>query len=132
MQAIEHVIASLECASATGDDLTEAFYAAYFRRCPESRALLEHTDATVRGRMLEGVFEILLIDDAEEQRRCIAFEVKTHRGYGARRHMYAHLFDALQEVVRDACGESWCADWDRAWRERSGAMLEEIEPRAVA
>ncbi|HSG90213.1 MAG TPA: globin [Pseudomonadales bacterium] len=132
MSDVERVIESLECAAEQGGDLSPAFYAEYFRLCPDSRGLMKHIDEHVQGRMLASVYELLMLPDAGEQQRFIAFEVQTHRAYGARRYMYDHLFQALRNVIRDACGKAWTPQWEHAWNDRVEALLAEIDDYAIA
>lgn len=129
---VEGVIASLECAAAGDIDLVPVFYAEYFRLCPDSRGLMKHVDEHVQGRMLASVYELLMLPDSAAQQRLIAFEVQTHRAYGARRWMYDHLFQALHTVLRDACGDDWRPEWDRAWARRVATLLAEIDDFAIA
>lgn len=129
---VDAVIASLECAAQRDVDLAPAFYAEYFRLCPDSRGLMKHVDEHVQGRMLASVYELLMLPNADEQQRLIAFEVQTHRAYGARRWMYDHLFKALHTVLRDACGDDWRPEWDRAWTRRVETLLAEIDDFAIA
>jgi hypothetical protein len=123
------VMASLETAAGAGD-LSDAFYAAYEARCAESAEVMAHMDATMRGRMLAGLHDLLLIPGAEEQARYMAFELGNHEAYGAKPHMYAPLFEALHATVREACGEAWTDDFEAAWRRRTEALLGEVEARA--
>lgn len=126
---IEAVIASLEVA-ATAGDLTEPFFAEYRARCADSAAAMDHMDQQMRGRMLAGLYDLLLIPDAAEQSRYMAFELGNHEAYGAKPHMYAPLFAALLQVVRQACGAAWSPVWAAAWDRRVAALMAEVEAQA--
>ena len=125
--AIARVAASLEVAAGSEDDLSHAFFESYLKRCPDSRALMEHMDDHMRGRMMSGIYDLMLVASDEDQRRYMAFELDNHTSYGARPHMYEHLFDALLESVREACGEAWTEDWEQAWRARMNTLLTEAQ-----
>ncbi len=110
------------------DDLSPQIYQRYFELCPESAALMEHTDDHMRGRMLEEVFRLLLNPDTAAESEYLQFEVGNHNAYGAQVHMYANVLIAVRDCVQSALG---AAGWEQAtadaWDARVSAIVSAIE-----
>lgn len=123
------VIESLEIAAERAGDLREAVYRNYYDACPDAWALMAHVDEHMQGRMLDEVLRLLMIDDFEPEAGYLNFEVENHRGYNVERGMYPDLLRAVQQVVREALGEDWTADFDAAWSARIAALVAEVETR---
>lgn len=122
---LAEVAASLERAAEAGDPVP-AIYARWFERDPEAAAVMDYVDPVTRGRMIAGVLELLVMDDAEERAAYLVFELANHRAYGARSGMYDTLLDAVGVVIREACGADWSAARDRAWARRLGQLRAEL------
>ncbi|MDZ7684751.1 MAG: globin [Gammaproteobacteria bacterium] len=105
-------------------------YAAYFKRCPGSEALMSHIDNLVRGKMLNEVFRLMLEPSLLDESRYLDFEVDNHRrAYSVEPHMYGNLLAALKDTVRDLIIEDWTNEMDAAWQQRIDELLAEIEER---
>lgn len=117
------VEAALECAGTLGVDPGPDFWKRYFAASPEAEGRMVHMDEYMRGRMLASVFDLLMIEDEEERRAFLAFEIGNHDAYGARLAMYEALFPALQEALRDVCADAWDPAWDLAWSRRVEELL---------
>lgn len=124
------VTRSLEIAAANAGDITEDVYRRYFAACPGSEALMSHIDHLVRGKMLEEVFRLIMLDDYAGEQQYLDFEVANHKhAYSVEPHMYGNLLQALQDAVRDAVGEDWTRGYEAAWNARRERLLAEIRVR---
>lgn len=124
--AIDTLIATLESAAAVEPDFYGATFSRYFELCPDSRELMQHTDEMMRGRMMEQVVGLLMDADAESLEVYFKFEVGNHEAYGAQPHMYAHLFQACEDVTRELCTLPWGPEEDAAWAKQRRVLLEMI------
>jgi hypothetical protein len=121
------VVHSLEIAAEREGDISQAVYDAYFSRCPGSEALMAHIDHIVRGRMLEEVFRLIMLDDYSSEQAYLNFEVDNHKNaYSVEPHMYENLLGALKDTVKEAVGESWDDAFDAAWSARINSLSHEI------
>ena len=57
------VLKSFELAAETGTDITPLIYDKYFKSSPESVDLMSHIDELVRGKMMEEVFRLLMVEN---------------------------------------------------------------------
>lgn len=112
----------LACAGEQGADPAEAFWANYFARHRGAEGRMAHMDEHMRGRMLASVYDLLMISDAEDERRFLDFEIGNHDAYGAEQSMYDALFDSLGIALEEACGDAWQAAWAEAWARRTGRL----------
>jgi hypothetical protein len=124
------VCESLELAAAAAGDISAAIYADYFARCPGSEALMSHIDHIVRGKMLEEVFRLLMIQDYAGEEGYLNFEMRNHRlAYSVEAHMYANLLDAILATVRTAAADAWTPAFEAAWEKRLADLTAEISAR---
>lgn len=123
------VVQSLEIA-AEGGDFSKAVYELYFSRCPGSEALMSHIDHIVRGRMLDEVFRLIMLDNYGSEQAYLNFEVDNHKNaYSVEPHMYENLLFALKDTVRDTVGQQWNNSFDEAWDNRIDLLKKEISER---
>ncbi len=121
--AIDTLIATLESAAAAEPDFYAKTFARYFELCPDSAELMLHTDELMRGRMMEQVVSLLMDADAGSLEVYFKFEVANHEAYGAKPQMYAHLFQACEDVTRVHCTLPWGSDEDVAWAKQRRVLL---------
>jgi hemoglobin-like flavoprotein len=122
------IISSLDIAADKGVDITPLVYARYFQNCPESEQLMEDADPHARGKMLEEVMRLLMLEDILAEESYLVFETKTHeQSYHVMRHMYASLLNAVLEVVKGEVGKDWNEAFEQAWRGRVTSLLKAIE-----
>ena len=126
------LLASLEQAAEIAGDIAPAIYARYFERCPDSMAIMVHTDEHMRGRMIEEVYRLLMAEDVSQERDYLVFETSNHRAYGAQPHMYENLLLATQDVVEKALGENFDDAMKAAWEKRLEDLLSMLRPFAAA
>ncbi|HTL00292.1 MAG TPA: globin [Pseudomonadales bacterium] len=123
--SFEAIVESFEIAAERGD-VAPAIYEAYFARCPESRELMRYVDTHMRGRMLDSVFTLLMSDEASDEFRYLQFEAAAHSSYGVLPYMYGNLLAAVEDTVRQACGNRWTPAMSDAWHARLDIVLREI------
>ena len=124
------VCLSLEIAAEMAGDISPAIYQNYFARCPGSEALMSHIDKLVRGKMLDEVFRLLMVEDYSGEANYLNFEMKNHRlAYSVETHMYGNLLAAIKETVENALGGAWTQSFEHAWQQRLADLLMEIDNR---
>ncbi len=126
------LLASLEQAAEIAGDIAPAIYARYFERCPDSMAIMVHTDEHMRGRMIEEVYRLLMAEDVAQEREYLVFETSNHRAYGAQPHMYENLLLATQDVVQQALGDNFDGAMKAEWGKRLEDLLSMLRPFAAA
>jgi hypothetical protein len=127
------IISSLEIAAERSGDITPAVYDIYFENSPGSRELMAHVDHLVRGKMLEEVMRLLMVEDMAVEDQYLTFEMKTHEeSYSVIESMYASLLQAVWQVVREGTGEEWNAAYETAWQERVASLHDEIKNHSPA
>ena len=125
------VLASLELAAEKSGDITPEIYQRYFAGCPGSRDLMSHIDDLVRGKMMEEVFRLIMVQDYEEESHYLNFEVKNHKyAYSVESHMYTSLLNAVHQTVKDSVAEDWSAMMEDAWQTRISRLISELEQRS--
>lgn len=127
MSTSDAVIASLERAAETCDDLSPAVYRRFAECCPETFALMVHTDDYMRGRMMNDVLTMAMTPAEDMDAGYLNFEVRSHRAYGVTADMFRPLLEILRDTVRDVLGDGWQAAHQAAWEERIGAITRRIE-----
>ena len=85
-----------------------------------------HMDQGMRGRMLAGIFDLLLMEE-EPRRALLDFEVPNHRSYGATLTGYQGLFEGLVTVL--AAQDPGNEAGREALQARCARILEDIEAR---
>ncbi|MBT4162359.1 MAG: globin [Gammaproteobacteria bacterium] len=124
------IIRSLELAVANAGDITPAVYKKYFARCQDSKALMIHVDELVRGKMMDEVYRLVMVEDYGEEDGYLNWEVDNHEmAYSVKPHMYESLFSALIETICESLGDEWNADYAAAWKQRSDRLRHEIVRR---
>lgn len=124
------VTESLLIAAENAGDIAEDVYRNYFERCPGSEALMAHIDHLVRGKMLEEVFRLIMLESYADESNYLNFEVNNHKlAYSVEPHMYGNLLAALTDTVRSAVGEAWTPEMQSAWEARTASLTKEIELR---
>jgi len=125
-QQSAHIIAAMELAAEAAGDITPAVFDRYFARCGDSKALMEHMDEHMLGRMMEQVILLLMESGEEELASYIEFETASHRAYGVKPHMYESLMLAVQDVISQAVGDAYTEEMAEALQSRIDYLLGEI------
>lgn len=122
----ETITEALEMVAERAGDITGAVFDRYFERCSDSKALMEHTDEYMRGRMMEQVLLLLMEPGESELESYLEFETTNHRAYGVEQYMYERLMSAVTDVVAKALGDDYSPDMQSAFAARTGFLLKEI------
>jgi len=131
MNDSETITAAMELAAERAGDITEAVFARYFDRCSGSRALMDHTDEYMRGRMMTQVLLLMMEPGEAELESYLAFETDAHAAYGVQQYMYENLLAAVHETVADALNGSFTPAMDSAFSARIDHLLKAIAAAAA-
>ena len=130
-QGDDPVLVSLELAADKAGDITPEIYRRYFASCPGSQDLMSHIDDLVRGKMMEEVFRLIMVEDYVDESHYLNFEVKNHKyAYSVQPHMYTNLLNAVQVTVKESVAEEWNPGMEDAWQARIGSLISELEQRS--
>ena len=124
---LDGLITSLELAAQRVPDFYHRVFERYFELCPDSQALMSHTDSHIRGRMMEQVVSLLMDDDIESLDTYFAFEAANHLSYGAKPHMYENLFNACEQIVTSANAGDWNKTAAGAWQTQTARLLHAMQ-----
>jgi hemoglobin-like flavoprotein len=118
---------SLELVAERSGDITEQVYQKYFASSPESGELMEYVDPGPRGKMIDEILRLVMVEDYHEEEGYLNWEVDNHEiAYSVKPEMYDPLFGALIDTVREAVGADWTDDMEEAWRTRTSSLRQEI------
>ena len=120
------IIHTFEQVAERAGDITDAIVQRYFQRCRDSRALMDHMDEHMLGRMMEQVLLLLMEDGEEGLESYLEFETAAHRSYGVEHRMYESLMSAVQDVIAETLGEAFTAEMAAALSRRIDFLLAEI------
>ncbi len=116
----ELIAESLELLSESDVDIYGKVYEHFFRINPGAEELMTHMDALTRGRMLEEVTRLFMVDDLSAESAYITFEYNNHKtAYSVQSNMYRELFDAFAIAVKEVVGGGWRLEFDNAWMSRA-------------
>ena len=108
-------------------DLMDATYKRFFQLCPEAEGLMGHSDAPMRGRMLEQTYELLMNAELDGPESYFRWEIANHlSAYGVSAQMYDTYFQALGEAMAQALGSRWDAQLANAWQARVENLLRDV------
>ncbi|MBV1906792.1 MAG: hypothetical protein KUG75_11995 [Pseudomonadales bacterium] len=130
-QICKNAIATIErslfqVAEASGD-ITPLVYADYFAHCEGSEYLMLDIEDREKGRMMDEVFRLLLVQELRPEKEYLRYETKNHQGYGVELEMYEKLFNSLQNTVKRLLGSSWLPEFEEAWQFRITELLDIIK-----
>ena len=112
-----------------GVDITPQVFQEFEAATPDVSQHIGMMDAYMRGRMLEQVIKLLM---GETEDGYLAFEVRTHQGYGANDAFYLSLFESVKQVVQEMSGGSWTEREDAAWDSTIERIVGEIGELGVS
>ena len=116
----ELIAESLELLSESDVDIYGKVYEHFFRMSPGAEELMTHMDELTRGRMLEEVTRLLMVDDLGAESAYVTFEHNNHKtAYSVQSLMYRELFDAFAIAVKEIVGGAWRPEFDEAWMSRA-------------
>ncbi|MDC0069405.1 globin [Gammaproteobacteria bacterium] len=110
---------SLEMLSESEADIYGRVYEHFFRINPDAEELMTHMDELTRGRMLEEVTRLLMVNDLGTESAYVEFEYNNHKAaYNVQSRMYRQLFDAFVIAVKESVGDAWRSEFEEAWMSR--------------
>ena len=125
------VLKSFELTAETGTDITPLIYDKYFKSSPESVDLMSHIDELVRGKMMEEVFRLLMVENYQPEAKYLNFEIKNHESaYNVEPDMYIKLLDAVRVAVKDTLRSEWSIEYEEAWQGRISDLTNELLSRS--
>jgi hemoglobin-like flavoprotein len=119
---------TLELTLAQDDTFPQRFYDILFAAHPEVRPMFHRSSRIAQNKMFAQKLTAIVdhIDDPAWLEREVRSLASTHAGYGVTKEMYAWVGDALIATLREACGDAWTDEVDRAWRAAYGAVASAI------
>ncbi len=110
-------------------DISPLVYQRFYATSAQSEALMAHIDDLARGKMMEEVIRLLLVEDMSGEAEYLDFEVKTHRdSYSVTEDMYEPLMQAVLTAIREGDDE-WNDEVEAAWQSRIHAIMDGFRSR---
>jgi hypothetical protein len=124
------ILTSFEQAAERAGDITTDIYERYYARCPEARAIMQHVDPYMQGRMMNEVLTLVMTEPAELPEGYLVFETANHASYGVVLDMYPDLLKAVRDAVRAAVADGWSEACETAWNGRMDALIARLNAAA--
>lgn len=121
-----HILTAMERVAEKAGDISPAIFARYFERCGESKALMDHMDEHMLGRMMDQVLLLIMEPGEDELTSYIEFETASHRSYGVQPHMYESLMKSVQDVFARELADEFTQEMNDALQGRIDYLLKEI------
>lgn len=103
-------------------------YERFFQLRPDAEGLMQQADVSMRGRMLDQTFELLMDPDVLGPESYFRWEVNNHvSAYGVSADMYGPYFQAMGDVLAPALGDEWTEQIAWAWQVRVTDLLQDLE-----
>ena len=118
-----------ETLAESDNDITEAVYKNYTSSMPSVKQHIGYLDNSMKGRMLDQVYRLLL---GEADEHYLRFEVHTHNDYGATVALYKGLLTAIKKAVKDSLGTVWTTKEEKSWNASIKRILVDIEKIIVS
>ena len=124
---------ALEICAERGVDIVPRVFHRFFERDEQARALMQHSDSHMRGRMLEATLDLFLSAEHLGPGNYLDWELDNHLiAYRATPTMYQSFFDSMTEVVRELAGDSWTTRHEQAWRDRIAQIMAQVQRHPTA
>lgn len=119
---------TLELTLARDDSFPKQFYARLFAAHPEVQSLFHRSSSGALNKMFAQKLTALIdnLDDPTWLGRELPNLARSHATYGVSAEMYPWVGDALVATLREACGEAWSDDAERAWTTAYAAVMRAI------
>ena len=105
-------------------DLTDHVYQLFFAHCSEAKELMGHSDQSMRGRMLDQTFALVMDPKLHAKDGYFAWEINNHVcAYGVTSTMYPEFLSAIKQSVKATLSPQWTMAAERAWDMRIEALL---------
>jgi hemoglobin-like flavoprotein len=125
---------TLELTLERDDDFAEHFYRLLFSRRPDLQPLFHRSSRGAMSKMFTQKL-VAIVDHIEDPvwiEHELGHMAASHVGYGVSAEMYAPVGEALIDTLREACGESWTPEAERAWRSAYAALSAAMSAEARA
>jgi hemoglobin-like flavoprotein len=119
---------TLELTLAKDDTFPQRFYDILFAAHPDVRPMFHRSSRDAQNKMFAQKLTAIvdhLGDPAWLDREVVSLASK-HASYGVTDEMYAWVGDALIATLREACGDAWTDEVERAWRDAYAALASAI------
>jgi hemoglobin-like flavoprotein len=128
MSAVRLLRDTLELTLAQDDTFPVRFYERLFAAHPEVRALFHRSTPGAQNKLFAQKLVALIdhVDDPDWLDRELGTLAQNHARYGVTPEMYPWVGDALIETLREACGDAWSAEAERAWSDAYGSLMRAI------
>ncbi len=128
MSALELVNESLELLVDESGEFNDELFKRFYELSPDAEGLMSHMDELMKGKMLEEVIRLLLVDDLDAESEYLDFEMKNHRtAYSVEHEMYRPFFETFHSTVKDFSPEGWRSEFDQAWQARIDEIVSTLD-----
>ena len=119
---------TLELTLSRDDSFPARFYELLFAAHPEVRALFHRSTPGAQNKMFAQKLTAIVdhLDDPAWLRRELPHLARNHETYGVTAAMYPWVGEALVATLREACGDVWTAEAERAWTEAYASLVAAI------
>ena len=119
---------TLELTLARDDTFPQRFYALLFEAHPELREMFTRNSRGAQNKMFAQKIAAIVdhVNDPTWMSRELGALAASHTSYGVTLEMYPWVGDALIATIREACGDSWTAEAEQAWRDAYGVVANAI------
>jgi hemoglobin-like flavoprotein len=119
---------TLELTLARDDTFPTRFYEHLFAAHPEVRPLFHRSSPGALNKMFGQKLVAIVdhVDDPAWLGRELGRLAASHTSYGVTPEMYPWVGEALIATLREACGEAWSGEAERAWSEAYDALVRVI------
>ena len=125
---IEQISLSLALYAERVGDMVPFVYDRFFDLDKNAKALMEHSDEHMRGRMFASVIELLMSDEHLDVGGYLDWELDNHlRAYGATPAMYGTFFESVVKTLAEGLGDEWTETWRQAWLGRLTRIMEHVK-----
>ena len=119
---------TLELTLARDDTFPTRFYERLFAAHPEVRTLFHRSSPGAQNKLFAQKLAALVdhVDDPAWLDRELSKLAQNHVSYGVTAEMYPWVGDALIDTLREACGDAWTAEAERAWTDAYASLMRAI------
>lgn len=119
---------TLELTLASDDTFPVRFYERLFAAHPQVQPLFHRSTPGAQNKLFAQKLTALVdhLDDPEWLDRELGKLARNHVSYGVTPEMYPWVGDALIATLREACGDAWTADAERAWSDAYASLVRAI------
>lgn len=119
---------TLEITLAQDDTFPQRFYERLFETHPQVRAMFTRNSRGAMNKMFAQKLAAIVdhVGDPTWLDRELRGLATSHAGFGVTPEMYGWVGDALIATLREACGEAWSPEAERAWTDAYAAIAKAI------